>query len=326
MTDAAAPLYPAGARGVTPELAGGRLDRLVAEWSGAPRNQVQGWIRAGRVRLDGQPATKPSEAPRAGATVTWDPPPALETRVTAEAGELAVLYEDAALVALDKPPGLVVHPGAGRLTGTLVHRLLAHYPELAGVGGPGRPGIVHRLDKDTSGLLLVARNAEAYRELVRRFAGRGLDKRYLAIVHGAPAIPAGVVDAPIGRHPTVRQRMAVRARGRPARTGWRRIAAAGPVALLELELLTGRTHQIRVHLKHLGHPLVGDPVYGEARWRAASGPARGALARFPRPALHAWRLRLSHPISGAPLALEAPVPEDLKELWREATGTPWPAL
>jgi len=236
-----------------------------------------------------------------------------------------VLYEDAALVAVDKPPGLVVHPGAGRSTGTLVHRLHAHYPELAGVGGPGRPGIVHRLDKDTSGLLLVARTAESYRALVRLFAGRGIDKRYLAIVYGAPKAAAGLVDAPIGRHPTERQRMAVRSAGRPARTGWRRIAAAGPVALLELELHTGRTHQIRVHLRHLGHPLVGDPVYGEARWRGVAGAARGALAGFGRPALHAWRLRLPHPQLDTPLALEAPVPEDLKKLWEGASGTPWPA-
>ncbi len=321
MTAPAAP----GERVVAAEAAGSRLDRQVAEWSGAPRNQVQGWIRTGRVRLDGRPALKPGEVLRSGARVAWEPPPPVETRIAPEPGDLAVLYEDAALVALDKPPGLVVHPGAGRATGTLVHRLLARYPELAGVGGPGRPGIVHRLDKDTSGLLLVARSDASYRALVRLFAGRGLDKRYLAIVHGAPRAPAGVVEAPIGRHPTERQRMAVRPGGRPARTGWRRVAAAGPVALLELELHTGRTHQIRVHLRHLGHPLVGDPVYGEARERRLSGAARAALAGFGRPALHAWRLRLPHPTTGAPLALEAPVPEDLKELWREATGTPWPA-
>jgi len=320
------PRPPAGVCVVPAELAGVRLDRLIAERSGAARNQVQAWIRGGHVTLDGRSARKPSEAVHGGTRVVWEPPPAVEERVQPEAGELRLLYEDAALLALDKPPGLVVHPGAGRTTGTLVHRLLDRYPELAGVGGPGRPGIVHRLDKDTSGVLIVARTADSYRTLVRLFAGRALDKRYLAIVHGTLAAASGEIEAPIGRHPTERQRMAVRSGGRPARTGWRRLAAAGAVALLELELHTGRTHQIRVHLKHSGHPLVGDPVYGEARWRALTGTARRALESFPRPALHAWRLRLPHPASGEEMTLEAPVPADLIELWTTVTGRSWPVL
>jgi 23S rRNA pseudouridine1911/1915/1917 synthase len=322
----AADATPTGACVVAPEAAGTRLDRLVAEHSGAPRNQVQAWIRAGRVTLDDKPAAKPGEALRAGARIAWEPPPRGETRVLPEAGELRLLHEDADLLALDKPPGLVVHPGAGRATGTLVHRLLDRYPELAGVGGAGRPGIVHRLDKDTSGVLIVARTPAAYRELVRQFAGREIDKRYLAIVYGAPAAASGTIEAPIGRHRTERQRMTVRAGGRPATTGWRKLAAAGAVALLELTLHTGRTHQIRVHLKHLGHPLIGDPIYGEARWRGVTGPARRALESFPRPALHAWRLRLPHPNSGAEVTLEAPAPADLVELWSAATQRPWPAL
>jgi 23S rRNA pseudouridine1911/1915/1917 synthase len=241
-----------------------------------------------------------------------------------EAGELVVLHEDEELLAIDKPAGLVVHPGAGRSSGTLVHRLLARYPELAGVGGPGRPGIVHRLDRDTSGVLLVARTAAAYRALVGRFAARQVEKRYLAIVHGAPSPPSGTIEAPIGRHATERKRMTVRRDGRPAVTRYRTVAARGAVALLELELVTGRTHQIRVHLRHVRHPLVGDPVYGEARWRSLAGPPRAALERFPRPALHAWRVALDHPATGARLALESPVPADLRALWSAATGAPFP--
>jgi 23S rRNA pseudouridine1911/1915/1917 synthase len=322
----AADATPSGACVVPPEAAGTRLDRLVAEQSGAPRNQVQAWIRDGRVQLDDVPAAKPGEALRAGARIAWEPPPLRETRVLPEAGELRMLHEDADLLALDKPAGLVVHPGAGRATGTLVHRLLDRYPELAGVGGAGRPGIVHRLDKDTSGVLLVARTPAAYRELVRLFASRAIDKRYLAIVYGAPAAASGTIEAPIARHRIERQRMTVRAGGRPATTGWRTLAAAGAVALLELTLHTGRTHQIRVHLKHFAHPLIGDPVYGEARWRGVTGPARRALEAFPRPALHAWRLRLPHPNGGAELTLEAPAPADLVELWSAATQRPWPVL
>jgi 23S rRNA pseudouridine1911/1915/1917 synthase len=311
---------------VPAELAGARLDRALAATADVPRNQVQGWIRAGRVALDGRVAERASEALAAGALVTWDPPPARDERIVPEAGELVLLHEDAWLLALDKPAGLVVHPGAGRREGTLVHRLLARYPELAGVGGPGRPGIVHRLDKDTSGVLLVARTPAAYRALAERFAARALDKRYLAIVHGAPHAAEGAIDAPLGRHPTERKRIAVRAGGRPALTRWRLRATRGPVSLLELQLVTGRTHQIRVHLKSAGLPLVGDPVYGEARWRAARGAARAALAAFPRPALHAWRLTLAHPQTGATIVLEAPPPADLVRLWSEATGEPLPEL
>ena len=305
---------------------GERLDRALAAHLEVPRNQVQGWVREGLVRLDGAAAARPGTRLHPGQLVEWDEPPPRPERLEPEAGELRLLHEDAHLIALDKPAGLVVHPGAGGATGTLAHRLLARYPELAGVGGPGRPGIVHRLDRGTTGVLVVARDATTYQRLVRAFAARRVDKRYLAVAWGAPRARAGEIEAPIGRHPRARQRMAVVASGRPARTGWRLLAAAGPVCLLELRLWTGRTHQIRVHLRHLGHPLVGDPTYGEPRWRALRGPAARALAEFPRPALHAWRLTLDHPADGAPLALEAPVPEDLAHLWRAVTGEGLPAL
>jgi 23S rRNA pseudouridine1911/1915/1917 synthase len=311
---------------VTAEEAGERLDRHVARRLDAPRNQVQGWIEAGRVRVDGAPR-RPSHALRAGERVECEPPPpAVEDRVAPEPGELAVLHEDPWLAVIDKPAGLVVHPGAGVAAGTLAHRLLHRYPEMAGVGGPGRPGIVHRLDRDTSGVMVAARTAEAYRSLTRAFAARKVDKRYLAVVYGTPPA-AGTVDSPIGRHPARRREMAVRRRGgRPAETRFRTLASAEPVSLVELDLRTGRTHQIRVHLKTLGHPLVGDPVYGERRWKGVHGPARRPLEVFPRPALHAWRLAFPHPADGARSAHEAPVPADLARLWREIAGGELPAL
>jgi 23S rRNA pseudouridine1911/1915/1917 synthase len=256
--------------------------------------------------------------------VRWEPPPAVDDRVQPEAGPLVVLWSDDDLLVLDKPADLVVHPGAGRRTGTLAHRLLAAYPELAGVGGPGRPGIVHRLDRGTTGCLVVARHRAAHEALAKSFAERTVDKHYLAVVWGRPRQRFGAVDAPIGRHPVDRQRMAVRPRGRPALTRWRTLASTGPVSLLEVELATGRTHQIRVHLKHLGHPLVGDPVYGEPRHRGLRGGARLALESFPRPALHAWRIALPHPAHGRRVAFAAPVPDDLRELWRDATGASFP--
>jgi 23S rRNA pseudouridine1911/1915/1917 synthase len=310
-----------------PEAAGERLDRFLAERLDQPRNQVQRWIRDGLVRLAGEPATKPSAALSGGERLEVAVPPPEPSGIEPEAGRLSVLHEDPSVVVVDKPPGLTVHPGAGRSTGTLVHRLLARYPDLEGVGGAGRPGIVHRLDKDTSGVLVVARTPEAYRALQRAFSERRVDKRYLAIVYGAPEPEIGLVDEPIGRHANERKRMTVRAvekGGRPARTRYRTRAAAGGLALLELDIETGRTHQIRVHLKHLHHPIVGDPVYGEARWKAVHGPARRLLETFPRPALHAWRLAFAHPDTGERAAFEAPVPADLRELWERATGTGWP--
>jgi 23S rRNA pseudouridine1911/1915/1917 synthase len=329
----------AAASGIAvPGGAGERLDRHVAATCQLPRNQVQQWIRAGHVLLNGRQA-KPAEVVAPGDRVECEPPaPAPETLVP-EPGDLSVLYEDTDMVVIDKPAGLTVHPGAGRATGTLVHLLLARYPEMAGVGGPGRPGIVHRLDKGTSGVMAVARNPSAYQRLSRAFAGRAVMKRYLAIVYGKPAADSGVVDAPIGRHRERRREMTVRPDGRPARTGYRVLAARGGIALLELDLETGRTHQIRVHLKSIGHPLVGDPVYGEARWHGLPRPAQAPLRDFPRPALHAWRLALPVPPEGEPdpagagpgrsgswHRFEAPLPEDLRQLWQDVAGEPFPPL
>lgn len=322
--------------------AGERLDRHVAAACQLPRNQVQQWIRAGRVRLNGRPA-KAAEVVAAGDLVECEPPPPTRGTLVPEPGDLAVLHEDAGMVVLDKPAGLTVHPGAGRATGTLAHLLLARYPEMAGVGGPGRPGIVHRLDKGTSGVMVVARTAASYQRLSRAFAGRTVIKRYLALVYGRPDANAGVVDAPIGRHRERRKEMTVRPDGRPARTGYRLLAARSGIALLELDLATGRTHQIRVHLKSIGHPLIGDPVYGEARWRGLPRSAQAPLRDFPRPALHAWRLALPGALAGpadhgdagnqvdpgdagAWQRFEAPVPQDLRRLWQEVAGEVFPAL
>ncbi|HEX6199085.1 MAG TPA: RluA family pseudouridine synthase [Thermoanaerobaculia bacterium] len=312
---------------VPAEAAGERLDRHLAARLDEPRSQVQRWIRDGRVLLDGRP-TKPAAVLAGGEELAVAPPPPPASGLEPEEGDLTVLHQDEALIVVDKPAGLTVHPGAGRPTGTLVHRLLARFPELEGVGGPGRPGIVHRLDKDTSGVLVVARTPAAYRALQRAFSERGVDKRYLALVYGAPEPPQGEIDTAIGRHPEERKRMTVRpsaaAGARPALTRYRTLAAAAGVALLEIDLATGRTHQIRVHLKSVHHPIVGDPVYGEARWKGLPAPAQAPLRAFPRPALHAWRLAFAHPDTGARAAFEAPPPRDVRELWEEVTGTAFP--
>jgi 23S rRNA pseudouridine1911/1915/1917 synthase len=207
----------------------------------------------------------------------------------------------------------------------LANRLLGRYPEIAAVGGPGRPGIVHRLDLDTTGVMVVARTQEAYLRLSEAFAERRTDKSYLAVAYGAPRPQAGRIDRPLGRHPTDRKRMAVRPRGRPAVTDYRTLDVDRGLSLLALTLITGRTHQIRVHLKAAGHPLVGDPVYGEARWREQPPARQAVLKRFPRPALHAWRLELDHPATGERIALTAPPPEDLCRLWHELAGRELPA-
>jgi 23S rRNA pseudouridine1911/1915/1917 synthase len=299
---------------VTAAAAGQRLDRFLAAHLGLPRNQVQRWLEDGRIRLGGA-AARSSTRLVAGDQLEWDPPgPPADDRLVPEEGDIVLLYADDDLLVVDKPPGLTVHPGAGRSTGTLAHRLLGHYPELAGVGGPGRPGIVHRLDRDTSGALVVARTAVAYQRLSRSFAAREVKKRYVAIAHGLLAAPR-TVEAPIGRHPGRRWEMAVWPGGRPATSRLRPLATVPYASLVEVQLLTGRTHQIRVHLKSIGHPLVGDPVYGEARWKAAPATIRPRLRDFPRPALHAWRLAFAHP-GGGRVEVEAPLPADLRELWQ----------
>ncbi len=301
-----------------------RIDRYLAEALALPRSRLQRWLEDGLVSADGAVVARPSFAVAPGQRLRVAEPAPAEERVLPEAGPLAILYEDADLVAIDKAAGVAVHPGAGRPTGTLAHFLLHRYPEIAGIGGAGRPGIVHRLDLDTTGVLLVARTDFAYGALQRLFAGREIDKTYLAVAHGEPRDGAGRIDLPIGRHPSERQKMAIRDSGRPAGTRWEKAAGRRHFSLLRFGLETGRTHQIRVHAKAIGHPLVGDPLYGENR-RGAPPAVQRALDAFPRPALHARRLVFVHPKTQKRLVIEAPLPADLVELWARLTGgEPWP--
>lgn len=311
---------------VPASAAGERLDRYLARQTDQTRNQIQRWIREGRVSINGALA-KPALLLSGGEVLEYrSPTDEVDSPVVPEPGKLDLLYEDDDIVVLNKPAGVTVHPGAGRPRGTLANVLLARYPEMAGAGSPQRPGIVHRLDEGTSGVLVVARSSAAHRHLAAAFAGRRVHKRYLGVVYGSPTPSQGRVDKPIARHPRERKRMTVRAGGRPALTAYRTLAVETPIALLELDLATGRNHQIRVHLKSLGHPLVGDPVYGEARWRGLPAGVQGPLRAFPRPALHAWWLSFHHPRSGAPISFAAPVPADLRQLWEEVTQTPFPEL
>jgi 23S rRNA pseudouridine1911/1915/1917 synthase len=303
------------------DQAGLRLDRFVAAagrgWS---RSQVARWIADGHVTRNGRPA-KPSALLAAGDEVVVTPPPVEPATVEAQDIPLAVLYEDEHLIVIDKPAGLVVHPAAGNPDGTLVNALLAHCRDLSGVGGVERPGIVHRLDKDTSGVLVAAKTDAAHRSLSLSFRWRTTEKHYLCVVYGVPAAAEGVVDAPIARHPSERKRMAVVPGGRTARTMWwvrERFAGA---ALVECRPVTGRTHQIRVHMAHIGHALVGDQVYAGRQWRGIPDHALAERCQsFPRQALHAWRLTFTHPASGEPMTFEAPLPADLSELLAELRG------
>lgn len=304
--------------------AGQRLDVYLAKVYKTSRNQAAGWIQAGLVAV-GDKVAKPSLKLQGGEWLSCEPlAPSQEGRVEPEPGSLVVLFEDEEIVVLDKPAGLAVHPGAGRTSGTLANRLLAAYPEMAEVGGPGRPGIVHRLDLGTSGVLVVARTRGAHQVLAEAFAQREVKKKYLAIVFGDPSERVGSIAAPIARHPQRRKEMTVLPSGRPAQTGYRVLATAANISFVELTPVTGRTHQIRVHLKHIGHPIVGDPVYGEARWRDLTRVRRKPFEEFDRPALHAWRIEFRHPATGQPCRFEAPIPDDIQNLWRQATAQDLP--
>ncbi|HEX9185740.1 MAG TPA: RluA family pseudouridine synthase [Vicinamibacteria bacterium] len=303
--------------------AGLRLDAWLARRLPAlSRARLQTLIDEGQVRLDGL-VPRASLRLRPGQVASVHVPAPVPAVPQAEAIPITVVHEDRDLLVVDKPAGLVVHPGAGQTAGTLVNALLGRVTDLSGVGGVLRPGIVHRLDRGTSGLLVVAKNDETHRALVRQFAGRTVEKEYLALVLGRPKLPSGEIDAPIGRDPVHRQRMSVRApRGREARTSWAVVERFDGAALLRVRIHTGRTHQIRVHLASVGHPVAADAVYGGAR-RPSSGraAARAALGSLARPALHAARLAFVHPATGERLAFDAPLPADLEaviERLREA--------
>src|SRR3954470_7220508 len=290
--------------------AGERLDRFLA---GAlpdfSRSRLQALIRTEFVTVNGK-AVRPRDAVRTGDTIEIEEPEIEKVEAQPEQIAFDILFEDDDLIVLNKPAGLVVHRGAGNLAGTLVNALLAHCQNLSGIGGKERPGIVHRLDKETSGALVIAKNDATHRHLSKQFAARAVGKIYLALVAGLPRPHSGVVDKAIARHPVHRQRMAIaRRQGRPAKTEYRVLRSNREISLVECILHSGRTHQIRVHLHHLGHPVLGDKLYGGKR-----------AGNFSRQMLPAWKLSFRHPGSGKSMTFEAAIPPDFIEAMREIPG------
>ncbi|MDD3411893.1 MAG: RluA family pseudouridine synthase [Eubacteriales bacterium] len=275
-----------------------RLDVLVSEAAGESRSRAAKWIADGLVTVEGRPALKAGFAVKAGECVAFDVPDAVESPVQKENIPLRILYQDADIAVVDKPCGMVVHPAAGNETGTLVNALLFAIPDLSGVGGVKRPGIVHRLDKDTSGVLLVAKNDAAHIALSDQLKARTMEKHYLAVVEGAMREESGLIDRPIARSTRDRKKMAVDPAGRDARTEWTLLERLRGASLLDVHILTGRTHQIRVHMQSLGHPVAGDPLYG----------LRHGVC-VPRLMLHAHTLAFDHPRTGERLRFEAEPPE-----------------
>jgi 23S rRNA pseudouridine1911/1915/1917 synthase len=284
-----------------------RLDRFLA--AALPifsRARLQNLIRAGLVTLNGK-AARPRDLVRNGDLVEVEEPAIEKIEAQPEAIALEILFEDDGLLVLNKPAGLVMHPGAGHPQHTLVNALLAHCKNLSGIGGRERPGIVHRLDKETSGCLVVAKNDATHRDLSKQFAARTMTKIYLALVAGTLRQKTGTIDKAIARHPVHRQRMSIAARqGRSARTEYKVLQSGNDMSLLECTLHSGRTHQIRVHLHHLGHPVLGDKLYGGKR-----------AGIFPRQMLHAWKLAFNHPRTKELIKFEAPLPADFAEAMRQ---------
>ncbi len=288
-----------------------RLDKfLVAQFPAHSRSRIQHWIRDGRVLVNGRAARKAGQILEGGEQVTVHLPPPGDTDLRPEPIPLDILFENADVLVVNKPAGMVVHPAAGHASGTLVNAVLAHVPDLEGVGGERRPGIVHRLDKDTSGVIVIAKNDRAHRWLQSQFKERQTHKVYLALVDGAPPTPRGRIEAPIGRDTTHRQRMRVvpPGKGREAVTEYFTRETFRQYTLLEVHPVTGRTHQIRVHLAFLGCPVVGDTVYGRRR------PTLDLNRHF----LHAWRLTIRLPDEQAPRTFEAPLPVELERALQQA--------
>ncbi|MEI8002275.1 MAG: RluA family pseudouridine synthase [Actinomycetes bacterium] len=296
-------------------LAGERVDRAVSMLTGWSRAEVQSLASQGEISVDGRVVAK-SHRLSAGEVVVVASGPVAAELPGPEDVDVPVVFEDDHLLVIDKPAGLVVHPGAGNHHGTLVHGLLARDPAIAGVGDPERPGIVHRLDRETSGLMVVARTQEVYESLVGALARHDVEREYVALVWGHPKNARGVVDAPIGRSTTRRTRMAVRREGKDARTLYEVVEwfVDPESALVECQLETGRTHQIRVHLAAIGHPVVGDATYG----------GRRRPIDLARPFLHARRLAFAHPVTGAPCSFSSPLPAELEAVLANLRGTPAP--
>ena len=303
---------------VPPDGIGTRLDAwLAAECEGFSRSRVQGLIRAGRMRVNGSVVDRAAFKVNPGDTVTLSVPPPVPAKPQPEDIPLNVMYEDDHMIVIDKPAGLVVHPAPGHLSGTLVNALLHHCPALEGIGGVARPGIVHRLDQDTSGLMVVAKTEAAMRTLTKEFSSHAnIRKTYLALVHGTPVPAEGRIENMIGRCPWDRKKMAIVERnGKVAATNYRTLSA-GRISLVECVIETGRTHQIRVHMASLGCPIAGDALYGRPGWDRQLQPVPA------RQMLHAWKLELKHPVTRAQLAFEAPIPSDFSPWLRSSSEAP----
>jgi 23S rRNA pseudouridine1911/1915/1917 synthase len=296
--------------------AGQRLDRALGElFPDHSRSFLARLIEERHVSIDGRPAAKPSQRVEAGQSVAILVPAAAPPTAESQDLPLTILYEDEDVIAVDKPAGLVVHPAAGHADGTLVNALLFHVKDLSGIGGELRPGIVHRLDKDTSGVMLIAKHDEAHRKLTANWNTDVISKEYVALVYGTPSQDRGTIDAPIGRDPRDRKRMAVVADGRRAITDYEVAERLRHASLVRCRLRTGRTHQIRVHMKHNGHPIIGDPVYSGPQWRGIPDKKlQRTIASFARQALHAAKITFAHPRTGAMTIVEAPIPHDMRVL------------
>jgi len=304
---------------------GVRLDRFLTDsLSQFSRTRIKALIESGQVHIDRPPAATPSRPVAGGEQINVHCPPVLAAEPLAQAMELVVVHEDDDLIVIDKPAGLTVHPAPGNPDGTLVNGLLAHCSgSLSGIGGVARPGIVHRIDKDTSGLLVAAKHDIAHRGLAAQFEAHSVSRAYRAVIWGRPTHPQGHIEGAIGRAPNNRKKMAVVTRGgKAAITHYRLLDQFGPAggtiaSLIDCRLETGRTHQIRVHFSHIGHALIGDPLYGGRRTalkKSLAGPLRDGLVQFPRQALHAAHLGFVHPLTGAELQFDSALPEDITHL------------
>lgn len=288
---------------VTEEMAGERIDKVLsAEEEGWSRSQIQGWVKDGAIRVNGE-TVKPNYKTKQGDEIVVIPPPVEDLDAVPEDLNLEIVYEDADVLVVNKPKGMVVHPAPGHSSGTLVNGLMHHCTDLSGINGVIRPGIVHRIDKDTSGLLMVAKNDAAHHSLVDQLVKKTVTRRYIALVHGHIPHDKGTIEAPIARDTKDRQRMAVVDNGKHAVTHFRVLERFGDFTLVECNLETGRTHQIRVHMRYIGFPLVGDPKYGPKRVKEAAGQA-----------LHAQVIGFDHPVTGEYLEFSAEPPAEFVEL------------